>query len=127
MLCLLFVSRLREDIIMVKTSMNIEENIASMLCYIGLWVTGLIFYLIEKENKIVKFHAMQSLLTFIGVFIVYFVIFFLSWFVPFMWMFFYLFGLLVFILWIILVIKAYQGEKFKLPIVGDIAEKEAQK
>lgn len=127
MLCLLFASKLREDIIMVKTSMNIEENIASMLCYIGLWVTGLIFYLLEKENKTVKFHAMQSLLTFIGVFIVYFVIFFLTWFVPFMWMFSYLFGLLVFILWIILVIKAYQGEKFKLPIVGDIAEKEAQK
>ena len=51
---------------MVKTSMNIEENIASMLCYIGVWVTGLIFYLLEKENKTVKFHAMQSLLTFIG-------------------------------------------------------------
>ena len=112
---------------MVKTSMNIEENIASMLCYIGVWVTGLIFYLLEKENKTVKFHAMQSLLTFIGVFIVYFVIFFLTWFIPFMWMFSVLFGLLVFILWIILVIKAYQGEKFKLPIIGDIAEKEAQK
>jgi uncharacterized membrane protein len=112
---------------MVKTSMNIEENIASMLCYIGVWVTGLIFYLLEKENKTVKFHAMQSLLTFIGVFIVYFVIFFLTWFVPFMWMLSILFGLLVFILWIILVIKAYQGEKFKLPIIGDIAEKEAQK
>ena len=112
---------------MAKTSMNLEENIASMLCYIGVWVTGLIFFLLEKENKTVKFHAMQSLLTFIGVFVVYFVIFFLTWFVPFMWWLSMLFGLLVFILWIILVIKAYQGGKFKLPIIGDIAEKQAQK
>ncbi len=112
---------------MVKTSMNMEENIESMLCYIGTWVTGIIFIALEKENKIVKFHAWQSFITFIGVFVVYFVIFFLTWFVPFMWILSMLFGLLVVILWIILVIKAYQGEKFKLPIVGDIAEKQAQK
>lgn len=112
---------------MVKTSMNMEENIESMLCYIGTWVTGIIFIALEKENKIVKFHAWQSFITFIGVFVVYFVIFFLTWFVPFMWWLSMLFGLLVVILWIILVIKAYQGEKFKLPIVGDIAEKQAQK
>ncbi len=112
---------------MVKTSMNMEENIESMLCYIGTWVTGIIFIALEKENKIVKFHAWQSFITFIGVFVVYFVIFFLTWFVPFMWWLSMLFGLLVVILWIILVIKAYQGEKFKLPIVGDIADKQAQK
>jgi uncharacterized membrane protein len=112
---------------MAKTSMNLEENIASMVCYIGTWITGIIFIAMEKENKTVKFHAWQSLLTFIGVFVVYFVIFFLTWFVPFMWWLSMLFGLLVFILWIILLIKAYQGEKFKLPIIGDIAEKQAQK
>ena len=112
---------------MAKTSMNLEENIASMLCYIAAWLTGLIFILMEKENKTVKFHAWQSFLTFMGVFIVYFILYALSWFIPLLWILSALFGLLVFVLWLVLVIKAYQGEKFKLPIVGDIAEKQAQK
>ena len=107
---------------MAKTSVNIEENVASMICYLGVWVTGLIFFLIEKENRTVRFHALQSLITFIGVFIVYFIINVISIFVPFFWVFGALFGLLVFILWIILMVKAYQGEYFKLPIIGDIAE-----
>ena len=50
---------------MEKTSLNIDENIVSLLCYIGLWVTGLIFLLLEKENKTVKFHAKQSLFLFL--------------------------------------------------------------
>jgi len=110
-----------------KTSMDLEENVASMLCYIGTWVTGLIFLLMEKKNKTVKFHAWQSLLTFIGVFVIYFVLNVIGWFLWFMWWISALFGLLVFVLWLILVIKAYQGEKFKLPVIGDIAEKQAEK
>ena len=107
---------------MAKTSVNIEENVASMICYLGVWVTGLIFFLIEKENRTVRFHALQSLITFVGVFVVYIFINVISIFVPFFWVFGALFGLLVFILWIILMVKAYQGEYFKLPIIGDIAE-----
>ncbi len=107
---------------MAKTSVNIEENVASMICYLGVWVTGLIFFLIEKENRIVRFHALQSLITFVGVFVVYIFLWFISWIVPFFWIINTLFGLLVFILWVVLMIKAYQGEYFKLPIIGDIAE-----
>ena len=110
---------------MAKTSMNMEENMASLLCYILGWITGLIFYLIEKENKTVKFHAMQSILTFLPLTIIVSVFWAISWFIPFIWMLSMLIGLLTFILWIVLMIKAYQGEKFKLPIVGDIAEKQA--
>lgn len=108
---------------MAKTSMNMEENIASLLCYAAFWITGLIFYILEKENKTVRFHAMQSLITFIGVFVISFILYALSWFIPFFWLFNLLFSLLILILWILLMLKAYQGEKFKLPIVGDIAEK----
>jgi len=107
---------------MAKTSMNMEENMASLLCYILGWITGLIFYLIEKENKTVKFHAMQSILTFLPLTILAFILSAMSWFIPFMWILSWLLGILIFILWIVLIIKAYQGEKFKLPIVGDIAE-----
>jgi len=110
---------------MAKTSMNMEENMASLLCYILGWITGLIFYLMEKENKTVKFHAMQSILTFLPLTIFAFILSAMSWFIPFIWILSWLVGILIFILWIILMIKAYQGEKFKLPIVGDIAEKQA--
>ena len=109
--------------IMAKTSMNMEENMAGLLCYLVVWVTGLIFYLIEKQNKTVRFHAMQSILTFLPLTILSVVFSVISWFVPFVWLLGLLIWVLVVILWIILMVKAYQGEKFKLPIVGDIAEK----
>lgn len=100
--------------------MNLDENIAGALCYILGFITGIIFYLIEKENKFVRFHAMQSILVFLPVWII---VWLLGWIPGFGWIVSGLLGLLSLILWLILMIKAYQGEKFKLPIVGDIAEK----
>ena len=44
-----------------STSTGIQENVESLLCYLFGWVTGLIFFLIEKDSKVVKFHAMQSI------------------------------------------------------------------
>ena len=125
---------------MAKTSMNLEENIASALCYLIFWITGIIFFFIEKENKTVRFHAMQSILTFIPLWILAWII---GWIGAPKWTYNYgLYGvsgfdpgipaliwlswliwLITIILWLILMIKAYQGEKFKLPIVGNIAEK----
>ena len=99
-----------------KTSSGIEPNVAGLLCYLGTWVTGLIFFLIEKDNKFVRFHALQSIIVFAALNVIILVPF-IGWFlVPFM-------GVVGFILWIVLMIKAYQGEMFKLPIAGDIAEK----
>ena len=48
---------------MSKTSLNIEENIEALLCYVLTWVTGLLFLILEKDNKFVKFHAMQSIIS----------------------------------------------------------------
>lgn len=102
-----------------KTSLGMDENLEALLCYLLAWITGLVFYLLEKDNKFVRFHAMQSIVTFLPLTI-------LSWilmFIPFFgWILGWLISLLGLILWIVLMIKAYQGEKFKLPIVGDIAE-----
>jgi len=109
---------------MAKTSMNMEENVAGALCYVLGWVTGIIFYLLEKENKTVKFHAMQSILTFLPLMILSAIFTTMSWYIPFIWFLSWIFGILIFILWLVLIIKAYQGEKFKVPIVGDIAEKQ---
>ncbi len=53
-----------------KTSMNMDEKMASMLCYVLTWLTGLIFYFMEKKNKTVRFHALQSILTFLPLMII---------------------------------------------------------
>ena len=104
-----------------KTSTGMQENVAGLLCYVLGWITGLIFFLIEKENKFVRFHAMQSLLTFGALMVLYIVLTF----IPVVgWMLVPLLGLAQLVLWILLMVKAYQGEMFKLPIVGDIAEKQ---
>jgi len=43
---------------------KMKENVAGLICYAGFWVTGIIFLIIEKKNKTVRFHAMQSLVVF---------------------------------------------------------------
>ena len=102
------------------TSTGIDQNVAGLLCYLVGWVTGLIFFLIEKENKFVRFHAMQSIITFGGLT----VLFLLLGFIPIIgWMLVPFVALLQLVLWILLMVKAYQGERFKLPVVGDMAEK----
>ncbi len=104
------------------STMNIEPNVAGLLCYLVGWVTGLIFFLMEKENKFVRFHAMQSIVVF-GAFSVLSIV--LS-FIPVVgWILGTILGVAAFVLWILLMIKAYQGEKWKLPVAGDIAEKNA--
>ena len=105
---------------MEKTSKGLAANVAGLLCYVLGWVSGLVFILIEKENKSVRFHAMQSIIVFgtltIAGFILGLIPFagtVLSW----------LISLLGFVLWIVLMIKAYQGTMYKLPWSGNLAEK----
>jgi uncharacterized membrane protein len=105
---------------------NLEPNVAGLLCYLATWITGLIFFLIEKENKFVRFHAMQSMVTFGAIFVGYIVFMGLG-FIPVIGLLFdilsWILAVLAFVLWIVLMVKAYQGERFKLPIAGDFAEK----
>ena len=122
-----------------KSSTGLDENVAALLSYIFGWVSGLIFFLIEKDSRLVRFHAMQSLLLNIAAAILGVVL----WFV---WVFGVLIfasinetlgslmglvlGLLLFVFWIGLLIavimcliKAYQKQYFKLPFIGNFAEK----
>ncbi|MBU9889480.1 MAG: DUF4870 domain-containing protein [Candidatus Omnitrophica bacterium] len=104
-----------------KTVLGVTENLEGLLCYALGWVTGIVFLLIEPTNAYVRFHALQSLVTFLGIFVVSLVLGF----VPFL-------GVLVnvllwplqIILWILLMVKAYKGERYKLPVVGDFVEKQ---
>lgn len=103
-----------------KTSLGLQENIEALLCYLLTWITGLIFLLIEKKSRFVKFHAMQSLITFLALTVISLL---LGWIPVFGLIISGLIGLFSLVLWIVLMFKAYQGENYKLPVVGEIAEK----
>jgi uncharacterized membrane protein len=104
----------------VSSDTGMESNVAGLLCYVGLWVTGIIFLVIEKKDPFVRFHALQSIIVF-GVLTVICIA--LSN-IPFIGgVLGALIGILIFILWIVLMIKAYQGEQYIIPIAGDIAAK----
>ena len=122
-----------------KSSTGLDENIAALLSYIFGWVSGLIFFLIEKDSRLVRFHAMQSIMFNVLVYILLFVV----WIATFvLWMvaaaigdvFGMIVGILSFLLWtvfgvgvliaaILCLVKAFQGQYFKLPIIGNFAEK----
>ena len=105
---------------MEKTSTGLTENVAGLLCYVLGWVSGIVFILIEQENKFVRFHAIQSICVF-GVLTLASII--LGW-IPFLGIVLaWIISVVGFILWIILMIKAYQGVKYKIPWAGDFAEK----
>lgn len=105
---------------MEKSSTGLTANVAGLLCYVLGWVSGLVFLLIERESKFVRFHAIQSIYVF-GILNIAGII--LSW-IPFAgWFLSSVIWILWFVLWIILMIKAYQGIMYKLPWSGDLAEK----
>jgi len=106
-----------------KATFGLDENVASAATYLLTWLTGIIFLLVEKENKTVRFNAMQSILTFLPLQIIIMVITSVFiWSFGFVYLIANLLWLVVFILWLVLMFKAYSGEKFKVPVVGDIAE-----
>ena len=102
------------------TSCGMQPNVAALLSYLFGFLTGIIFFLIEKENKFVRFHAMQSIIVFGFFFILGVILPFIPVLgilvMPFLW-------IINIALWIVLMIKAYKGEHFKLPVIGDMAEK----
>lgn len=113
---------------------GLTPNIASMLCYICAPVTSLIFLLIEKDNKDVRFHAWQGtlfgvaiiilniLLNIVGIIFGHIADFLgaliLSFVIPVLWL-----GVVV--LWVVCLVKSYQGERWRLPIIGDMAAQKA--
>ena len=105
---------------MSKTSLGLDENVEALLSYLLGWITGILFFLLERESRFVRFHAVQSIIVFLSITVLQAILPIL----PFLGsLFSTLLGVLAFILWIVLMVKAYQGEYFKLPIAGDLAEK----
>jgi uncharacterized membrane protein len=108
------------------TSLGLSQNVAAGLSYVFFWVTGLIFFFTEKQNRFVRFHAMQSILFFGGLTILRIILGIIG-IIPFVGILAGLVGWVVvavwWVGWIVLMINAFQGNYFKLPIVGDYAEK----
>lgn len=103
------------------------ENIAGMLAYFTI-IPAILFLLIEpfNRNRFVRFHSFQCLFTCVALIVVQIVLSIFSHILPiFMFGIWTLLGLAELVLWLLLVFKAYQHEMFKLPIVGDMAEKQA--
>jgi uncharacterized membrane protein len=103
-----------------QSSTGLQANLAGLLCYVLGLLSGLLFFLIEKKSKFVKFHALQSMLLSVALFVISLVLAFVpvinevaALVLP----------ILSLILWIFLMVKAYQGQTFKLPMIGDVAEK----
>jgi uncharacterized membrane protein len=102
-----------------ENTTGLAPNVAGLLCYLGAWITGIIFLVIEQKNKWVRFHATQSIIVF-GTLLIASLI--LGW-IPFVGpAFSAIIGITGFILWIVLMVKAYSGERYKLPLAGDIAD-----
>ncbi len=101
-----------------------NENLMAAASYLLGFITGIIFLFLEKQNKFVRFHAMQSTILFGGIFIANIALGF----IPIAgWMVGLLLSLVAFILWIVLMWKAFQGEMYKVPYVGDLAQKQLAK
>lgn len=105
---------------------GLTDNIAGALAYVTI-VPAIVFLLIEpyNRNKFIRFHAFQSIfycvawiVVVIGLSIIPFMGVLRMMLYPIIWLGF-------FVLWIVLVLKAYQGQKFKAPVIGDLAEKQA--
>jgi uncharacterized membrane protein len=115
------------------TRSRLPENIAALLSYVLGWITGLVFLLFDRRPY-VRFHAAQSIVVFLGLQIVQAMlgpIFGIGW-----WfggggywstftlgtLLLNLISFLTLVLWIVLMLKAFQGVRFKVPLAGDIAE-----
>ena len=111
---------------------GLDENVAGTVSYAGLWVTGLVFFLIDKR-PFVRFHAAQSMVLFGAITVFYWVLKIIFGFGGFLffggfaWILYRVIWLACVILLILCMVKAYQNERFKLPVVGDIAENIAGK
>ena len=110
--------------VMVSAAGGLNENVAGMLAYITI-IPAIIFLVMEpyNRNRFVRFHSFQSIFFGVAWFVLNVALAFLPYFIE--WPLRSLIGLIGLALWIILMIKAYGGHMWKLPVIGDIAEKQA--
>jgi uncharacterized membrane protein len=107
------------------STMGMDQNVAAGLSYIFGWLTGLIFFLMEKQNRFVRFNAMQSILFSLAYIVLAVFISIVTFVLPFFWFLGNLAFLGMIVVSVILMVNAFQGKYFKLPVIGDYAERYA--
>lgn len=118
-----------------RSSTGLDPNVAATLAYLGWWVTGIVFFVLERDSRYVRFHAMQAILAFgafsaIGACLVLaglVTLFVSSAGFRMLMAVAQLFLLAGFIVWVICLAKAYGGERVKLPLAGALAERIANR
>ncbi|MDX1623682.1 MAG: hypothetical protein R3199_06850 [Gemmatimonadota bacterium] len=113
------------------TSTGLDPKLAGLLCYILSPITGLIFYLVEKSHDVVRFHAAQSIVfgvasivLWVSLAIMEIILYQISWTLGNLFnLFTLLVGLGLFIVWVVLLVKGYSGQRWKLPVLGDMADR----
>lgn len=104
-----------------RAGLGLPSNIAATLAYVFGAVSGIVLLMIERDDQFVRFHAWQSTLTFLGALLLSMLVTSFPVFGPLLNAAFTA-GLVA--LWVLLMFKAFAGEKFKLPYVGEIAERQ---
>lgn len=105
---------------MDKTASGLDQNVAGALTYALGWITGVAFLLTEPSNKFVRFHALQSAIVFGGLSLAWLIAMsvpILGWLIAFV-----VIPPLSAGLWLLLMFKAYQGTRFRIPFAGEIAD-----
>ena len=103
-----------------RSSSGLEPNAAGAVCYVFGFLSGILFLATEKKSRFVRFHAMQSTLAFLGLFVIQFLLSKLG---PLaalnslIW-------LMSFAVWAFMIYKAYSGKAYRLPLIGESAAKE---
>jgi len=112
----------------MKSVFGLEQNVAAALSYVFGFFSGIVVLIMERENKFVRFHALQSTLWFLFLAIVSWILNIISSFPIIGWILGIFINPILTILGIIaigsiifLAYKAYNNESFKIPIVGDVA------
>lgn len=115
---------------MNKSVFGLNENLAALVAYLGVFISGIVVLVLEKENKFVRFAALQSTVFFLPLFILMTVLNWLSY-IPLLGILIgginWLVSLLCLFVWIYLMITAYKGQAVKLPILGDICWEQVHK
>lgn len=100
------------------TTLGLDEKVEAALSYLLFFVTGIVILLLEQKSYFVRFHAAQSTVTFIALYVLYL----LAEFFPGERLLRALIAILYVIFWVVGIVKAYSGELYKFPVLGDIAE-----
>ena len=113
------------------SSTGIEPNVAAALSYILWLITGLFFLVLERDNRFVRFHAAQSIVVSVFLIILYVGVSILTGILAFIPVLGWLLVLVLtiglsvgtFVLWLLLMWRAYQGEEWEVPVAGEMARK----